>query len=361
MRKDFWRRFFVPSKENNYRPNSLEQGAVLGMAFLILISFAVANLQSFLWQESETLVSTVLPSVIVEYTNKERGENELSLLQESEVLSRAAELKAEDMARRSYFSHVDPDGRSPWYWFEQVSYNYVNAGENLAVHFTDSSDVVEAWMDSPAHRDNILNDDFKEIGVGAARGTYEGYDTVFVVQLFGTEAEASFVATEELVSVATTTNEEPAEVSSVNPPVAVAGASEERVELDDTEPITDLSSWPPAKATENVDVTDEGVVVFQSYISTSTGGVPATLNKDASLANNESTLPILAYATTPHLVLQIIYGVVGLFVFITLILAIFIEIRRQNPVQLAYGVGLLSVMMLLFYIHLSVTSGALVI
>lgn len=65
---------------------------------------------------------------------------------------------------------------------------YAHAGENLAVHFTDSSEVVDAWMDSPSHRANIVNAQYAEIGVGTARGTFEGFETVFVVQLFGTPA-----------------------------------------------------------------------------------------------------------------------------------------------------------------------------
>ncbi len=363
MRKDFWRRFFIPGKENDYRPNSLERGAVLGMSFLILISFAVANLHSFLWINSETLVSSILPSVIVNYTNSERKDAKLPPLIESETLARAAQMKAEDMVKGGYFAHNSPDGRTPWYWFEQVSYNYVNAGENLAVHFTDSSDVVEAWMNSPAHRANILNGDFREIGVGAAKGIYEGFDTVFVVQLFGTEAEASFAFQD--VPVLTTASGNEIETilknEKIEPPAtSVAGASEERIELDDSAPITDLSSWPIAQSLETVDVTEEGTVFYSSYISTSTGGVPA----DAKYSLNEnydSTVPILSYATRPHLILQVIYGVVALFVFTSLILSIFIEINRQHPIQLAYGVGLFSIMLLLFYIHLKVTSGALII
>ncbi|MBI3638379.1 CAP domain-containing protein, partial [Candidatus Wolfebacteria bacterium] len=59
------------------------------------------------------------------------------------------------------------------------------AGENLAVNFFDSEDAVNAWMKSITHRENILNTNFKEIGIGVAKGNYNGKESIFVVQLFG--------------------------------------------------------------------------------------------------------------------------------------------------------------------------------
>ena len=74
---------------------------------------------------------------------------------------------------------------TPWYWFQMVGYNYAAAGENLAVNFTDSQDVVRAWMNSEGHRKNILNQKFTEVGIGMATGEYQGRATTFIVQLFG--------------------------------------------------------------------------------------------------------------------------------------------------------------------------------
>jgi hypothetical protein len=89
------------------------------------------------------------------------------------------------MAKHGYFAHTSPAGVAPWDWFRRVGYAYIRAGENLAVNFVDSEDVIEAWLRSPKHRENIMNGLYEEIGIGTARGTYEGQETVFIVQLFG--------------------------------------------------------------------------------------------------------------------------------------------------------------------------------
>lgn len=179
---------FLPTKKNNYTPHLLQKVAIFSMFLLVFLSFAAVNLQSLLWQSSSWLVGTVLPAVIVDLTNEQRGGLSEAPLIRSAVLDEAAQLKAEHMAKNGYFAHYSPDGTSPWYWFDQVSYTYAHAGENLAIHFNDSNAVVEAWMKSPLHRDNIVSHNYTEIGVGTAKGMFEGKETVFVVQLFGTPA-----------------------------------------------------------------------------------------------------------------------------------------------------------------------------
>ncbi|MEI6553150.1 MAG: CAP domain-containing protein, partial [bacterium] len=74
----------------------------------------------------------------------------------------------------------------PWYWIDQTGYQYSSAGENLAVNFDYSKDVVQAWMNSPTHRANIVKAKYQEIGIGIAEGFYQGRPSVFVVQMFGT-------------------------------------------------------------------------------------------------------------------------------------------------------------------------------
>jgi hypothetical protein len=93
-------------------------------------------------------------------------------------------MKANDMATKSYFAHTSPEGKTPWYWLSQVGYNYQYAGENLAINFTDSKDVTNAWMASPTHKANIVKGNYTEIGTGIATGIYEGRETVFVAQVY---------------------------------------------------------------------------------------------------------------------------------------------------------------------------------
>ncbi len=208
--------FLLPTPANDHSPHILQKMAIIGMAGLILLSFVAVNLQSLLWQSSDWLVGAVLPATVVDLTNKERSDLTLSSLNRNPLLDEAAKLKAEDMAKKHYFSHYSPDNVSPWYWFNQVNYDYLHAGENLAIYFTDSEAIVNAWMNSPSHRANIVDQKYTEIGVGTAKGIYNGYKTVYVVQLFGTpktmvksnEVPVKFMDTSEmLASVATKPNQ----------------------------------------------------------------------------------------------------------------------------------------------------------
>ncbi len=126
------------------------------------------------------------PQEIIEYTNIFRADQSLPLLQESSVLNSAARSKLEDMVRNQYFAHVSPSGVSPWYWFQVSGYVYSHAGENLAIGFPAAKDVVDAWIQSPSHRNNLANSSFKEIGVAVANTTINGNSGILVVQLFGT-------------------------------------------------------------------------------------------------------------------------------------------------------------------------------
>jgi len=159
--------------------------AVLVEAFLLLGG------PSFL-QKGGGLAS-VLPGVVAVLTNEARSVQSLDPLTENPVLARGAQLKADDMAEKGYFSHTGPDGEQPWKWFREAGYRYEYAGENLGVNFDESEDVVDAWLKSPTHRANILKHDFTEIGIGIATGTYKGREAVFVVQFFGKPARADVV------------------------------------------------------------------------------------------------------------------------------------------------------------------------
>ena len=140
-------------------------------------------------------LASVLPGVVAVLTNDAREEESLLALSESEVLARGAQLKADDMASKGYFSHTGPDGSAPWKWFQAAGYRYEYAGENLAVNFNESEDVVDAWLKSPTHRANIMKANFTEVGIGVATGTYKGKEATFVVQFFGKPAVGRGLAT----------------------------------------------------------------------------------------------------------------------------------------------------------------------
>ncbi len=371
--KAWFKNLFIPSKENSYAPQSLQKVAVVGMLAMILLSFTLTNVQSIIWMASDWMVSTILPAVIVNETNNERASDALPALRRNATLDAAAKLKAEHMAKNEYFAHYSPDGVSPWYWFGQVDYNFVHAGENLAIHFTDSGEVVDAWMDSPTHRANIMNGDYVEIGVGTAEGRYEGFSTVYVVQLFGAPAATpgAVAGAETLVPEvpATTpaTAAEPTPAPEVVEEVEVAvepTSADEEVLADEvaiTETIEVIPAEPVAVAVTSepeMAVTDSGVALYLDHVSTSTGGVPATIEGTPTF-----TAPVgpTALLTKPHLVLQLLYAIIGLFVLVSLLLSVFIEIRHQQPLQIAYGFVLIALMSGLFCMHAALTTGATVV
>lgn len=178
------KKYLFPHRGNGYRPYLLKETGILVVLLIILVSFAFSAGGSYVVRKTK-LTSLVLSGVLVDYANKDRDSLSYSHLVINPVLVKAAQLKANDMAEKGYFAHTSPEGKTPWYWFKQSGYDFAYAGENLAVNFSESEEVNNAWMNSPGHKANIMNDKFTEIGVATAQGLYQGKPTVFVVQLFG--------------------------------------------------------------------------------------------------------------------------------------------------------------------------------
>ena len=156
----------------------------IAIVSLVLLIVLIGVVPAFRTTVLDSL-SAVYASVLVNLTNQNRVLANLSELKVSPVLEKAAQMKANDMATKSYFAHNSPEGLTPWYWFDQAGYRYVFAGENLAVNFEESSDVETAWMNSRGHFLNIMNPKFTEIGIATSTGLYKGRQAIFVVQLFG--------------------------------------------------------------------------------------------------------------------------------------------------------------------------------
>lgn len=180
--------YFFPHERNNYRPH-LFSGVSIAILVAAVILFEGAYLVQtrFVFLKTDFLAS-VLPGALVALTNQDRATQGLAGVTEDALLNQAAQAAAEDMAANGYFAHISPDGKTPWYWLEQVGYKYSYAGENLAMNFTDSENVELAWMDSPTHRANIVKPQYTEVGFGTANGIYEGQETIFVVEFFAAPA-----------------------------------------------------------------------------------------------------------------------------------------------------------------------------
>ena len=175
---------FIPCKENDYRPKFLESNFLIYyLLFLLILKIFV--FASLIHLPNTIFFADISQSSLIRLTNQERELIGVSSLKENELLNQAAYLKAQDMMNQDYFSHQSPAGITPWYWFEQVGYNYSTAGENLGIGFLDSEEIYLAWDNSPSHKENLLNPKYEDIGIAVLSGNFDGSQTTVVVQLFG--------------------------------------------------------------------------------------------------------------------------------------------------------------------------------
>ncbi|CAL9571412.1 CAP domain-containing protein [Streptomyces sp. enrichment culture] len=106
---------------------------------------------------------------VLRLVNAERAQAGCSPLAANSALTDLARAFSQDMAERGFFDHTDPDGATPWDRAEKAGITDLG-GENIARGQADAAAVMAAWMDSPGHRANILNCDFKTLGVGVHYG-----------------------------------------------------------------------------------------------------------------------------------------------------------------------------------------------
>jgi hypothetical protein len=184
------RDFVLPHRGNGFKPLLLTAGGVAAALLVIALVQGAYLLDTKLVFTKTNFLASVLPGTLAALTNDDRTDAGLGTLTPDPALDRVAQAKADDMAAHGYFAHVSPDGKTPWYWLKQAGYQYTYAGENLAVNFSDSEDVEEAWMASPAHHANIVKPQYTRIGIGVAEGEYQGKKTIFVAQFFATPPAA---------------------------------------------------------------------------------------------------------------------------------------------------------------------------
>ncbi|WP_371654956.1 MULTISPECIES: CAP domain-containing protein [unclassified Streptomyces] len=108
-------------------------------------------------------------ATIVSLVNQQRAQAGCSPVKADASLAALATAFSDDMAARGFFDHTDPDGKSPWDRAAKAGVGNLG-GENIARGQADAKAVMEAWMNSPGHRANILNCDYKTLGVGVHFG-----------------------------------------------------------------------------------------------------------------------------------------------------------------------------------------------
>ena len=139
-------------------------------------------------------MTLVMPAVAAEITreavvaemNVHRTAAGLPPLREDDRLIRVANLRMRDMEELGYWAHVAPDGRSPFELLRPSGYLYQSAGENLASGFETAELLVQSWMESKGHRENILSPVYQDCGVAIIEGATTGRSTGrSVIVMFG--------------------------------------------------------------------------------------------------------------------------------------------------------------------------------
>lgn len=214
----------IPHEKNGNIPHILKEEFIFVLVIFVGVLFYF-NQNNFSIIRNLNLTATVYPAMLADLANKDRAISGIHELAWSITLENAAKLKANDMVKNEYFAHTSPDGVSPWHWLKETDYNFIYAGENLAINFTESENVEKAWINSPKHKENILNSHFTEIGIATVDGIFEGKETTFVVEFFGKPARKE-IPEKLAVNKNIETNNLNKVITS-----SVAGASTENIEV----------------------------------------------------------------------------------------------------------------------------------
>ena len=323
------KKYFVPHEYNNYKPHFLRHESMFLVFFVIIIIELAFLVQVFIVFDKTNFLASVLPGVLTTLTNEKRAENNAAPLVQNDLLIKAAQLKAEDMAARGYFAHVSPDGKTPWYWLEQVGYRYSSAGENLAVNFFESDDVAQAWMNSPTHRENIVKKNYTEIGIGIASGVYKGSSTVFVAQFFGTPVALASPSVG---------------VVSTQPKISVITPLPTKVGIP-----TQVGTTPaPAITPTTITVVPTTIQI----LGEETNSAMVTMKNTTTLSGIKSF--IQKVLTSPREYVTYVYGGILILIILAMLLAIFIKSEMRHPLIIARGVTLVAIILFLLFVNIKV-------
>ncbi|MFA5024967.1 MAG: CAP domain-containing protein [Candidatus Shapirobacteria bacterium] len=188
---------FIPQEQNNHRALMLSPSFLGIFIAIYLLNQSIISSLTMLKPGILGYSSEITTQKVLSQTNVERQKMGLSLLQYNPVLSQSAAAKATDMFTNNYWAHNSPSGKTPWDFFKSSGYKYSVAGENLAKDFYDTDGLMKAWMNSPTHRDNIINGKYQEIGIAVVNGILNGVKTTLVVQHFATPLNAQVAVKKE--------------------------------------------------------------------------------------------------------------------------------------------------------------------
>ncbi len=192
-----FKKLLIPHHSNNYHPYSTRYYTLIGFSLLlILLNFFVFPALGI--ESGKVLASNYDLDQLVTLSNKERKASGLIDLKRNDELNRAALAKGNDMLKKQYWAHFGPDGETPWQFIIYSGYDYIYAGENLAKDFSKPLETHLAWMKSTTHKANILNANFRDLGLAKVNGKFNGKETTIIIQMFGSKTGANVGSTSQL-------------------------------------------------------------------------------------------------------------------------------------------------------------------
>jgi hypothetical protein len=196
------------------------------------------------------------------------------------------------------------------------------------VNFFESSDVSQAWMNSPSHRANIVKPAYKEIGIGVARGVYNGKSTIFVAQFFGTPIATKVPLPTTPIKTTTVTTAKPT-------PKPIVPTSKPT-----PKPVPTKVTATPTKVAPPTSTKVLGEEQFAPNAKTS--------SKFARIKNM-----LEEFSTTPLETATYVYLFVAFIILLVLCLALFMHSGIRHGASLARGVLMVSVIIILFFLNIS--------
>lgn len=348
IKKHFW-----AHEGNDHHPHLMRNKSLKALVAIAILVLGAGILGRFVVSNSGFLAA-IEAAFLVDLANEERQDFGVRKLSVNPQLVEAAQLKADDMAKNSYFAHTSPAGVDPWHWFGEAKYNFKYAGENLAVNFNDSVKVANAWMDSPTHKANILNYRFTEVGIAQSEGFYKGKKTIFVVQMFGRPTvKASNMSTISTPVVIAQNTQEP-EDSNVPEQTSVQGQKAEVAEQFDEDYQTLELTAEPLSTEEEPEL----------FIIASRGEDDLAQADAASSDVNvvpEYTSNVERLIVSPQTVTQYLLMALAALILFAIIVRLFVEIRRHHVKHILMSVGVLAIIVIVIIIQQELIFGEVII
>lgn len=246
------RHVFTPHHSNNHRPQILHPEGLFILS-LVLVGVLVCT-RLYGATSLPTILgfaSSITASQVLDQTNQARASAGQPPLTMNAQLNQAAVSKGNHMCGEQYWAHIAPDGTTPWVFIKNAGYHYSVAGENLARDFADTPSMISAWLASPTHKANIMNDRYQEIGVAVIDCKLLGSDTALVVQMFGTQALGTPTTTSTAAKTAVPANNKTTTTSRRQ---EVAGEASVPRLLANANPSLRLETPPPQANTNTIRV-----------------------------------------------------------------------------------------------------------